>query len=151
MERQIAEREDDELSKGSKDEYFQRYVLKGKGKDPEEKVQQACKEINFQNFQVLIAVGDYTVNQARNIKETAKKWGLSFSSIQRAMSQKREHSVSGRQYAKRKRDEEKLKGPVKKSKRMETKRASETVEAENSQDSSDSTELPDVPWTRTKN
>ena len=50
-----------------------------------------------------------------------------------------------------KKDEEKQKGPVKKSKRMETKRASKMVEAENSQDSSDSTELPDVPWTRTKN
>ena len=151
MEGQIAEREDDKPSKGSKDEYFQRYVLTGNGKNPEEKVQQACKEINFRNLIVLIAVGDYIVNQARNIKEAAKKWGLSFSSIQRAMSRKREHSVGGRQYAKRKRDEEKQKGPVKKSKQMETKWASETVEAENSQDSSDSTELPDVPWTRTKN
>ena len=86
MEGQIAEREDDEPSKGSKDKYFQRYGLTGKGKDPEEKVQQACKEINFRNLLMLIAVGDYIVNQARNIKETAKKWGLSFSSIQRAMS-----------------------------------------------------------------
>ena len=151
MEGQIAEREDDKPSKGSKDEYFQRYMLMGKEKNPEEKVQQACKEINFWNLIVLIAVGDYIVNQARNIKEAAKKWGLSFSSIQRAMSQKREHSVSGRQYAKRKRDEEKQKGPVKKSKQMEMKRATEMVEAENSQDSSDSTELPDVPWTCTKN
>ena len=72
MEGQIAEREDDELSEGSKDKYFQRYVLMGKGKNPEEKVQQACKEINFWNLIVLIAVGDYIVNQARNIKEAAK-------------------------------------------------------------------------------
>ena len=86
MEEQIVERKDDELSKGSKDEYFQRYMLTRKGKNPEEKVQQACKEINFRNLIVLIAVGDYIVNQARNIKEAAKKWGLSFSSIQRAMS-----------------------------------------------------------------
>ena len=100
---------------------------------------------------VLIAVGDYIVYQARNIKEAAKKWGLSFSSIQRAMSQKREHSVGGRQYAKRKRDEEKQKGPAKKSKQMETKRTTEMAETENSQDSSDSTKLPDVPWTHTKN
>ena len=126
-------------------------MLTGKGKSPEEKVQQACKEINYRNLIVLIAVGNYVVNQARNIKEAAKKWGLSFSSIQRAMSRKREHSVSRRQYAKRKRVEEKPKGPAKKSKRMETKRTTEMVEAENSQDSSDSTELPDVPWTRTKN
>ena len=116
MEEQIVEREDDELSEGSKDEYFQRYMLMGKGKNPEEKVQQACKEINFQNLIVLIVVGDYIVNQARNTKEAAKKWGLSFSFIQRAMSRKREHSISGRQYGKRKRDEEKQKGPAKKSK-----------------------------------
>ena len=86
MEGQITERKDDELSEGSKDKYFQRYMLTGKGKNPEEKVQQACKEINFWNLVVLIAVGNYIVNQARNIKEASKKWGLSFSSIQRAMS-----------------------------------------------------------------
>ena len=91
-------------------------MLTEKGKNTEEKVQQACKEINFRNLIVLIAVGDYIVNQARNIKEATKKWGLSFSSIQRAMSRKREHSIGRRQYAKRKRDEEKQKGPVKKSK-----------------------------------
>ena len=91
-------------------------MLTGKGKNPEEKVQEACKEINYRNLIVLIAVGNYVVNQARNIKEAAKKWGLSFSSIQRAMSRKREHSVGGRQYAKRKRVEEKQKGPAKKSK-----------------------------------
>ena len=86
MEEQIVEIEDDEPSKGSKDEYFRRHMLMGKGKSPEEKVQQACKEINYWNLIVLIAVGDYVVNQARNIKEAAKKWGLSFSSIQRVMS-----------------------------------------------------------------
>ena len=116
MEEQIVEKEDDEPSKGSKDKYFQRYMLTGKGKSPEEKVQEACKEINYRNLIVLIAVGYYVVNQARNTKETAKKWGLSFSSIQRVMSRKREHSVGGRQYAKRKRVEEKQKGPAKKSK-----------------------------------
>ena len=94
---------------------------------------------------VLIAVGDYVVNQARNIKGVAKKWGLSFSAIQRAMSRKRAHSVGGRQYAKRKRVEEKQKGPAKKSKQMETKQTTETLEAENLQDSSDSTELPTYP------
>ena len=123
----------------------------GKGKSPEEKVQEACKEINYWNLIVLIAVGNYVVNQARNIKEVAKKWGLSFSSIQRAMSRKREHSIGGRHYAKRKRVEEKPKGPAEKSKQMETKRTTEMVEAENSQDSSDNTELPHVPWTCTKN
>ena len=77
-------------------------MLSGKGKNPDEKIQEACKEINYRNLVVLIAVGDYIVNQARNIKEVAKKWGLSFSAIQRAMSSKREHSVGGRQYAKKK-------------------------------------------------
>ena len=63
-------------------------MLSGKGKNPKEKIHEACKEINYRNLVVLIAVGDYVVNQARNIKEVAKKWGLSFSAIQRAMSRK---------------------------------------------------------------
>ena len=114
-----------ELTPGEKDvepkeesvsKYFKRYVLTEKGKSPEDKIQEACKEINYQNLIVLIAVGDYIVNQAKNIKEVAKKWGLSFSSIQRAMSRKREHSVGGRQYTKRKKAAEKQEGPAKKSK-----------------------------------
>ena len=79
---------DDEPNESSVDEYFQKYKLSGKGKDPKEKIQEACKEINYRNLVVLIAVGDYVVNQARNIKEVTKKWGLSFSAIQRAMSRK---------------------------------------------------------------
>ena len=91
---------DEEAEEESVSEYFRRYVLTGKGKNPEDKIQEACKEINYRNLVVLIAVGDYIVNQAKNIKEVAKKWGLSFSAVQRAMSRKREHSVGGRQYAK---------------------------------------------------
>ena len=79
---------DDEPNEGTVDEYFQKYMLSGKGKNPEEKIQEACKEINYSNLVVFIAVGDYVVNQARNIKEVTKKWGLSFSTIQRAMSRK---------------------------------------------------------------
>ena len=79
---------DDEPNESSVDEYFQKYMLSGKGKNPEEKIQEACKEINYRNLVVLIAVGDYVVNQARNIKEVANKWGLSFSAIQRVMSRK---------------------------------------------------------------
>ena len=82
-------------------------MLSGKGKNPKEKIQEACKEINYRNLVVLIAVGDYVVNQARNIKEVAKKWGLLFSAIQTAMSRKQEHSVGGRQYAKKKKVKEK--------------------------------------------
>ena len=84
------------------DEYFKKYVLLGKGRDPEEKISEACKEINYHNLLVLIAAGDYTVNKARNIQMVAKKWGLSFSTILWAMSKKKEQSVGGRQYGKRK-------------------------------------------------
>ena len=81
-------KKDDEPEEESVSEYFRRYVLIGKGKSPEDKIQEACKEINYRNLIILIAVGDYIVNQAKNIKEVAKKWGLSFSAVQRAMSRK---------------------------------------------------------------
>ena len=85
---QTTEEGDDKPNESTVDEYFQKYMLSGKGKNPEEKIQESCKEINYRNLVVLIAVGDYVVNQARNIKEVTKKWGLSFSAIQRAMSRK---------------------------------------------------------------
>ena len=49
-------------------------MLSGKGKDLEEKIQEACKEINYRNLIVLIAVGDYVVNKAKNIKENIKAY-----------------------------------------------------------------------------
>ena len=113
---QTMEEGDDEPNESNVDEYFQKYVLSGKGKNPEEKSHEACKEINYRNLVVLIAVGNYVVNQARNIKEVAKKWGLSFSTIQRAMSRKREHSIGGRQYAKKKKTVEKQGDSIKRSK-----------------------------------
>ena len=76
------EKKDDEPKEESVNEYFRKYILTGKGKSPEDKIQEACKEINYRNLVILIAVGDYVVNQARNIKEVAKKWGLSFSGVQ---------------------------------------------------------------------
>ena len=79
---------DDKPSESNVDKYFQKYMLSGKGKNPEEKIHEACKEINYRNLVVLITVGDYIINQAKNIKEVAEKWGLSFSAIQRAMSRK---------------------------------------------------------------
>ena len=127
-------------------------MLSGKGKNPKEKIQEPCKEINYRNLVVLIAVGDYVMNQAKN---QAKKWGLSFSAIQRAMSRKQEHSVGRRQYTKKKEVVEKQGDPVKRSKRTEKKSMTESAEATSSppvepnQDSSDSTGLPDVPWART--
>ena len=78
-----------------------------------------------------------------------------FSAVQRVMSRKWEHTVGGRQYAKRKKAAEKQEGPAKKSKWIEEKCTTEPAEvrspqpAEPSQDSSDSTELPDVPWVHT--
>ena len=95
------------------------------------------------------------MNKARNIKEIAKKWGLSFSAVQRVMSRKKEHSVGGRQYMKRKQMTEKQGGPVKKSQRIKEKEATKSADAEDappkepSSDSSDSMELLDVPWTPT--
>ena len=85
---QTTEEGDNKPNKSTVDEYFQKYMLSGKGKNPKEKIQETCKEINYGNLVVFIAVGDYVVNQAKNIKEVAKKWGLSFSAIQRAMSRK---------------------------------------------------------------
>ena len=149
------EKKDDEPEEENISEYFRRYVLTGKGKSPEDKIQEACKEIKYRNLIILIAVGDYIINQAKNIKEVAQKWGLSFSAVQKAMSRKREHSVGGRQYAKRKKAAEKQEGPAKKSKRIEEKSTTKPAEvrspppAEPSQDSSDSTELPNAPWVQT--
>ena len=143
---------DDEPKEENVNEYFRKCILTGKGKSPKDKIQEACKEINYENLVILIAVGDYVINQAKNINEVAKKWGLSFSAVQQVMSRKREHSVSGRQYAKRKKAAEKQEGPAKKSKEIEEKCITEPAEvrspqpAEPSQDSLDSTELPDVPW-----
>ena len=108
------EEKEDEPDEENVNEYFKKYVLSGKGKGPKEKIQEACKEINYQNLVVLIAVEDYyIVDKAKNIKEVAKKWGLSFSAVQYAMSHKKEHSVGGRQYTKRKRVVEKQEGSTK--------------------------------------
>ena len=97
---------DDEVDESDKNETFNRYALTGRGWDPEERIQEACKEINYQNLTVLLAVGDYVVNQVKSIKEVAKKWGLSFSSIQWAMSRKWEHSMGGWQYAQKRKSTE---------------------------------------------
>ena len=41
------EEKDDEPKEESISEYFRRYVLTRKGKSPEDKIQEACKEINY--------------------------------------------------------------------------------------------------------
>ena len=125
-----AEEKEDEPDEENVNEYLKKYMLTGKGKDLEEKIQETCKEINYRNLVVLIAVGNYVVNQAKNIKEVTRKWGLSFSTVQRAMLHKREHSVGGRQYAKRKRTAEKQEEPIKKSQRLKEKQTTEPARTE---------------------
>ena len=111
---------------------------------------------------VLIAVGDYVINKAKNIKEIVKKWGLSPSSIQWAMSRKKEHSKGGRQYTKRKKLGDEKGEPVKKSRCLKEKDATASTKAteaekepteETEQDrelieTSSGEELPDIPWTK---
>ena len=41
------EEKDDEPKEENVNEYFRKYILTGKGKGPEEKIQEACKEINY--------------------------------------------------------------------------------------------------------
>ena len=41
------EKKDDEPKEESVNEYFRKYILTGKGKSPEDKIQEACKEINY--------------------------------------------------------------------------------------------------------
>ena len=51
------EKKEDEPEEENVNEYFKKYILTRKGKGPEEKIQEVCKEINYQNLVVLIAVG----------------------------------------------------------------------------------------------
>ena len=132
-----------------------RYSLTGRGRDPEEKIQEACKEINYKNLTVILAVGDYVINQVRSIKDMAKKWGLSFSSVQHAMLGKREHSMGGRQYAQKRKSVEQPEKPTKKSKRVQERSSPQPGKektltprpTESDGGTTDnSQELPDVPW-----
>ena len=62
------EEKEDEPNEENINKYFKKYILSDKGKGPKEKIQEACKEINYRNLVVLIAVGDYIVNKAKNIR-----------------------------------------------------------------------------------
>ena len=108
-------------------------------------------------------MGDCIVNKPQNIKELAKKWGLSFSLIQRAMSGKKKHSVGGRQYTKRKRLDEEKEGTPRKSNHLKGKAPSTTVMAPEDKrksiqevdpdkepvEMSSGEEMQDVPWSKT--
>ena len=79
---------------------YQHYVMSGKGDTPEEKVNEAVKELNYHNMLVVIAVGDKTINNIGSIHTVAEKWGLSYSIIQRVISGMKDHHQGGRQYNK---------------------------------------------------
>ena len=96
----------------------------------------------------------------------AKQWGLSFSTIQQAMSWKKEHSVEGRQYGKRKKSatSEEKEEPTRKSKHLKEKSPiTQSKEVESEKESTKEMEpgkglsevnlgedLPDIPWTKSK-
>ena len=64
-------KEDDDAEAEITDKYFKKYILSCKGKDVEERINEACKEVNYCNLLVLIAVGEYIVNKAKNIQTVA--------------------------------------------------------------------------------
>ena len=86
----------------------------------------------------------------------------SFSAVQRAMSQKKEHSIRGRQYTKWKRTTEEQEEPAKKSRQLKKKGtartaktkkskqedAEKTEQGQGSSEESQGDESPDVPWTK---
>ena len=74
--------------------------MTGKGDTPEQKMNEAVKELNYHNILVVIAVGDKTINNIGSIHTVAEKWGLSYSIVQRAISGIKEHHQGGRQYYK---------------------------------------------------
>ena len=61
---------------------YNRYVLSGKGDTPEQKVNEAVKDLNYHNMLVMIVVGDKTINNVGSIHTVAEKWGLSYSIVQ---------------------------------------------------------------------
>ena len=142
--------------------------MSGKGDTPEQKVNKAVKELNYHNMLVVIAVGDKTINNIGSICTVAEKWGLSYSIIQRAISDIKEHYQGGRQYNKiagcsqsrsrHKQDEPQAQDksdqevpPIKKSKTGKEKSSRKTSrkkvqEKKTEKDSSSSDELPNVPF-----
>ena len=142
--------------------------MTGKGDTPEQKVNEAVKELNYHNMLVVIAVGDKTINNIGSICAVAEKWVLSYSIVQRAISGIKELGQGGRQYDKiarclqrrsrRKQDKPQAQDeldqealPLKKSKAGKGKRSRKTPgkkvqEKKAEKDSSSSDELSDVPF-----
>ena len=146
----------------------QHYVMTGKGDTPEQKVNEAVKELKYHNMLVVIAVEDKTINNIGSIRAVAEKWGLLYSIVQRAISGVKEHHQGGRQYdkivrhlqrrsrhkqdepqAQDKSDQEAL--PLKMSKTGKGKSSRKTSEKKVQEkkaekDSSSSDKLPDAPF-----
>ena len=142
--------------------------MTGKGDTPEQKVNEGVKELNYHNMLVVIAVRDKTINNIGSIHAVAEKWGLSYNIVQRAISGVKEHRQGGRQYDKitrhlqrrsrHKQDEpwaqDKLYQealPIKKSKTGKGKSSRKTSgkkvqEKKIEKDSSNSDELPNIPF-----
>ena len=149
---------------------YQHYVMTGKGDTPEQKVNEAVKELNYHNMLVVIAVGDKTINNIGSIRAVAEKWGLLYSIVQRAISGMKEHCQGGRQYDKITRylqrrsrckqdepwaqdesDQEAL--PLKKSGKGKSSRETsgkKVQEKKAEKDSSSSEELPNISFYRVK-
>ena len=141
--------------------------MSGKGDTPEQKVNEAVKELNYHNMLVVIAVGDKTINSIGSIHMVAEKWGLLYSIIQEAILGIKEHHQGGRQYDKiagclqrrsrHKQDESQAQNkldqeapPIKKSKTDKRKSSKKTSgkkvpEKKIERESSSSDELPNVP------
>ena len=74
---------------------YQHYIMTGKGDTPEQKVNEAVKDLNYHNMLLVIAVGDKTINNIGSIHAVAEKWRLSYSIVQRAISGMKVHQQGG--------------------------------------------------------
>ena len=69
---------------------YSHYILSGKGDTPEQKVNEAVKDLNY-HMLVMIVVRNKTINNMGSICMVAEKWGLSYSIVQQAKSGVKEH------------------------------------------------------------
>ena len=91
MSKKTSEPTEESGPEAEKTDPYNHYVLSGKGDTPEQKVNEAVKDLNYHNMLVIIAVRDKTINNIGSICAVAKKWGLSYSIVQRAISGVKEH------------------------------------------------------------
>ena len=84
--KKTSEPTEEQIPEAEKTNPYNRYVLSGKGDMPEQKVNEAVKDLNYHNMLVMIVVGDKTINNVGCICTVAKKWGLSYNIVQQAIS-----------------------------------------------------------------